>query len=534
MVGINTVLDYTIVPNPVHTGGSTQDIVIIATLKTTAEFGQTLTSATIEKIEINFGSATGDPNSLTDAGSPITDSTYSANSKWKIVPKKNSFTTFEVTPIGNGQVITDSIILSITGVQVNSKPGTVAVEITETVSKINGNASLPPPLSATNQTSVTLAKVEENILGGNTFTSNKYFIEAGDDVKLSWDIVANKSSVSLHYIVNDQLVNTATPTAKGTYPGITKHTDGTSLKHHDSYPNTTYSDSKTALKLTDTTIFILEIKSGKTVTYLSLTVIVGEAEITAKDLTVTGDLHVTNKAMFNNAAPWLDFNVEGDLYFRDGSITAANQFKFYYHTPEGSRKLMGSLVPEKLKIEGDIKSTGNITADGKITATEFINNAANIITTNTNVEVGGWKGGKAHWSNAAVPTKDGKTIGGKSGFSLTSGSGNFGYYMIDLGEIMRGTLIVDMYITGGAGIWQILATQTKYDSGKFDKDTTMHVWSTWQHFEDWSVFDDSILNFYPKVHFKGQYIYICAVDQNKGQLGIKINEVIVWKQPDSI
>ena len=40
MVGINTVLDYTIVPNPVHTGGSTQDIVIIATLKTTTEFGQ--------------------------------------------------------------------------------------------------------------------------------------------------------------------------------------------------------------------------------------------------------------------------------------------------------------------------------------------------------------------------------------------------------------------------------------------------------------------------------------------------------------
>ena len=258
MAGINTVLNYSIVPNPVHVGGNPQDIVIIATLKSTAEFGQPLSSATIKSIVIDFGPATGNDNSLIVSGSPIKASDANVNNNWTVSDAKDSNgntlpNSVELTPPSDTwQIMDDAIVLTVQGVQVNNHRGNVTITITETVSKINGSAKLPPPLTATNQTSLTLAKVEEKTTGGNTFTSNHYVIKSGGDVTLSWNIADNTAPISLHYISNNKFVHTGKPTAGNPYPGITSHADGTSLQSKDHYPNQKYNDSPTALTLTDT------------------------------------------------------------------------------------------------------------------------------------------------------------------------------------------------------------------------------------------------------------------------------------------
>ena len=574
--GANTVLNYTIVPNPVHIGGDPQELTIIATLKSNAEFGQPLSSATIEKIEINFGPATGDAISLTNKTNAITAADFSPNDNWKVTDGSTNVVEVQPTSGGSGQIINDAIVLTVPSVQVNDAIGSVAITFTETVSKINGNATIPPPLEKTNVASVSLSKIEEKASGKSTFTSNYYAIKSGGDVTLSWNIADNTAPVSLHYISNNKFVHTGKPTAGNPYPGITSHADGTSLQSKDHYPNQKYNDSPTALTLTDTTVFILKVGSD---TYLTCTVIVEDANITAKSITTDSltignsttspgaidlkssqgawaigtstedsNLHVKKKddkeiieisenQVNIGANPWplATFNVSGSMSIKgsDGVANFYTQKGFHFTGYQGVAQANLANLDNHGNFDayGNINAGGNIKAAGDIKAAGSIRSTKQYITASTKVEVGGWGGPQATWSNALAESSGGASISGSigsiDGFSSTSGAGNVGYYMIDLGTYQTGLLNADFQIgkysgTTGVGKWFVMTSERKIDNGKFSINSSQQVWSLQKDISIGNLYGILIEPINLTTYIGGQYIYFGAVDLNQGQLGIKM------------
>ena len=568
MTGANTVLNYTIVPKPVHVGGNPQDLTIIATLKSTAEFGQTLTSATIEKIEINFGSVSGNGNSLTDTDNAITAADFSPNDNWAV--KDVSTNVVEVKPNGGGQISDGAIVLTVLGVQVNAAAGSVAITFTETVSAINGSTALPPPLEKKNVASVNLAKVENESTTSGTFSSNKLYIDSGDKITLTWDVTGSSDTISLHYIINNEFVHSVDPTTMDPYPGITVHADRTNkLKAKDHYPNTDYGDKPDVLKLYDTTVFILAVKSGTTTSYLTTTVIVEDRVLYAKtanigdkslDSTTTLDLtgHMSIGDNGDNGVFYIPNQAKGKFYFRKGDDSNYKDLARISHN--GNVDLTGHMsigdgldngviyIPNQSKGKfffrsGDDKSykdlaqlshDGNLNVGGNITASGFINRTSNYITSANLTEVGGWGGSTAKWPNGSVSSSGGKSVGTTEGFSTTNGAGNFGYYMVDLKSPIEAMLTADISIAnfatgGGQGLWQIIASEESFsnNNNKFDNDKTMQVWSSQQDPSSGQIYDHFMFRIRPHVRFYGQYIYIAATDLNHGSLGLKINSIKV-------
>ena len=568
MPGANTVLNYTIVPNPVYTGGALQDLTIIATLKSTAEFGQTLSSATIETIEINFGPATGDGNSLTNKTNVITAADFSPNDNWKVTDVSTNVVEVKPAPGGSGQIINDAIVLTVQSVQVNDVVGSVVITFTEKVSKINGSTSLIPPQVATNQTSVNLVKIEEKASGKSTFTSNYYAIKSGRDVTLSWNIADNKAPVSLHYISNNKFVHTGKPTAGNPYPGITKHTDGTLLKDTDHYPNSTYADPSTSLTLQDTTVFILKVGSGTTVTYLSLTVIVEDQEIYASSATI------------GTPESEISLMVYGQQYMKDPNnnftIYTANDF-YLWRIPPANADNNGFVEQLHIHKDGDMHVGGGITSNGPLTANGITSNGsltANGITSDSSLTVTGdltvkgttnkvvgdldvsgslktnfistigtarqvtgfnhspmatWAPQKATASSKYGST-GGVTIDNIEGFSVTNGSGNIGYYWMDLGQPSSGMVLIDMYIanynSSGTGRFEVFSSAKQVDAVKgFHTESSYQLWYCEQAPSDAFVQDNKVVRKLVRTYFEGQHIYIVARDLNNGQVGIKINKV---------
>ena len=570
-IGANTVLDYTIVPNPVHTGGAPQDIVIIATLKTDSEFGQALKSATIEKIKFDFGPATSDANSLTSAANAITAANFKPGAHWGYKDAKDAQghtvpNQVEVTPKGSGEIIDTAMVLTVRGVHVNANSGLVAITITETVSKINGSASLPPPLVSVNQTSINLAKSEEKSTSENTFSSNHYFINAGNEVTLTWNIKENSGPISLHYIVNDQLVNTATPTAQEPYPGITKHTDGTALQSVDTYPNAKYGDPEATLKLNETTIFILEVASSTPV-YLSLIVIVDQAGLQADSLTIgnppfsgtqvrlysqvqvadgesDGVFIVPNDTAHGFVFRKSDdptkkvtnlFQVSklGHLYTGDsgdnGILYIPNQSKGQFYFRSGDDKSYQDLA--QISNSGDLNVEGNITVGGTVSTTK------QFVVPQTFKSVFGWGQGAASWTTGDTASSGGITLAGLTGFSATKGSGNFGYYWMNFGGVLEGTLEVDMYIALYAGSGQAFfnimsSTIPLSNSGTFtDVSCSREIWSTTQSPSWHNCYNGAyIIRKLVRTHFHGQYIYIGGIDLGQGSAAVRINNVSAFAQ----
>ena len=563
MAGINTVLNYTIVPNPVHVGGNPQDIVIIATLKSTAEFGKIgqkqkpLTSATIEKIVIDFGPATGDANSLTSSTNAITSENFSPTEDW-IVSNVNDSNgnaipnTVEVKPNGSGQIINDAIVLTVLAVQVSSHQGSVSITITETVSKINKSAKLPPPHTATNQTSLTLAKVEEKTISENTFTSTHYYIQSGEDVKLKWT-VADVTPISLHYISGGKFVNTQNNAGGNNYPGITKHADGTALQPHDSYPNSQYDDPIDALKLTDTTTFILKVGSGSTVQYLTCTVIVEDSELYArkanigdKSLESTPTLNLIGQMTLNDGQGNGVFNANQGFklwshsdptqpkevanFTSDGSVYVPNGFSTGGQVSGGSISTAGDIAAGNMNLTGSVTSDLNVKGD--ITVSGSVKSSTEYTNDNTPKSVGGWGGGSATWNTGYISSSGGATIGGLSGFSYTYGNGNLGYYCLNLQGVFEGILEVDMYLANyngpGLGFFYIMSSTGELNSnGRFDGISQSRVlWSSY-HKPAWFYgFNGAdIQRVTMRMYFNGQFIYIGARDLNDGQLAIAISRV---------
>jgi hypothetical protein len=78
-----TYLEYTCAPN-VLTEGLTQDLVVVATLKTESQLGVELTSATISQIVLDFGEVGTGATNLT--GKHFTKSNFPPIADWNVTP----------------------------------------------------------------------------------------------------------------------------------------------------------------------------------------------------------------------------------------------------------------------------------------------------------------------------------------------------------------------------------------------------------------------------------------------------------------
>jgi hypothetical protein len=158
--------------------------------------------------------------------------------------------------------------------------------------------------------------------------------------------------------------------------------------------------------------------------------------------------------------------------------------------------------------------------------------------------VGGWKGTQANIAVSPagiVSTSGGYSITTQqqpqtiSGFSLTAGAGNYGYYIIDLGSQQKdATLLADMYLlvsANGLGFWNIVASPNLLNNNQFTTSATQ-VWNSYQNLSWGQIYSVStngnwLVRTQLQIPFSGQYLYLGAVDQGQGQLGISLTNVSV-------
>ena len=495
-IGNNTYLEYTIVPSPLITD-QTQDIIILATLKTSVQNQGTLKSVTIKNIVLDFGATGSGAKDLTTVANAITLANFESNPNWSFTT--GGGTSFTVSPsssnISKGLIKDNVIMIQINGVNVNDTPGNVTVTITETVSEVNGKTAKAN--EASNHNSLVLPKIKGKHAVKTSFTASNTYINAGQSTVLSWEGGPIEAQYSLHYLQNNQLVNVPA--------------SGGSLDADSSYP----ADPTTnPLILDETTNFILKIEDSGRVSYLTCTVIVQQEILYASQVNIGGSVpgpetlniqgHMSIGDSLNNGVMYIPTQEEGQFYFRTGNDNAYTDLA-------------------QISNQGNLNVGGNITLNGSVTSSK------NYITADSLTNVGGWAGGTSVWSNATTESSGGATIADMAGFSLTSGNGNFGYYEINLGQVVEGILTVDMYIVNysgnGMGLWHIIGSNNAFANGKFDTTSTYQFWSSFQNPTWGLIYSNNTIRKRIRTYFKGQFIYVGATDLNQGQLGIKMNSM---------
>tara|TARA_R110000796_G_scaffold252584_1_gene388168 strand:- start:35406 stop:36905 length:1500 start_codon:yes stop_codon:yes gene_type:complete len=490
-IGAYPYLEYTIVPSPLIINEK-QDIIILATLKTSVQNGSPLSSVIIKNVVLDFGDTGSDATDLTTVANAITLANFESNPNWSFSKGGGVGMSFIVAPttVANGQIMENVIMIKLNNVVVNDKPGNVTITITETVSQVNGS---PLKSGNVNQASLVLPKIKEKHALKTIFTASNNYIKAGDSTILSWKGGPPGASYSLHYLKNNQLVNVTSLSANGSYP-----TD----------PNIS------PLILDETTNFILKIKDSAEDSYLTRTVIVQQQTLYAQQVNIGGSTpgseslniqgHMSIGDSLNNGVMYIPTQEEGQFYFRTGNDNAYTDLA-------------------QISNQGNLNVGGNITVNGSVTS------STNYITGATLTNVAGWAGGTSVWSNATTESSGGTTIANMAGFSLTSGNGNFGYYEINLGGVVEGILMVDMYIVNysgnGMGFWHIIGSENAFTNGKFDTTSTYQLWSTFQNPTWGQIYPNNVIRKRVRTYFKGQFIYLGATDLNEGQLGIKMNSM---------
>lgn len=509
-----TYLDYTCAPNPLMQG-ATQDIVIIATLKTAIELGDSLASAIIDQIVLDFG----------EIGTGATNLTQTAFIKTSIeVPPNWNYTVSgaicTLTPTsGHGEISTNAIIVKIKNVVVNASLGNVTLAIKEDATPATQTNSVPSKTSTINSGNekIIIPKVE----AGKTalsFVAVPASISAGNSTTLNWSGGSDTDLLSLLYL------------SDGNLKTIEQHSNGTKLGPNDTYPNLDLVPADPVLVLNSSTTFILQIqKVGGAISHLATAVIVSQSNLYANNLTVAESISADN-VNITGGGMTVDgqVNVGGPMIIGDDLdngviyIPQINQGGFYFRTGNTAKYVDLATLDNQ----------GNLQVNGTITANKFIQTSGSFMTNETLKSVGGWAGGLATYTTGSTASTGGITLGSIEGFSLTDGNGNYGYYSINLGSVVEGILTVDMYITNqavnGMGFWHIISSANPIGpDNKFnDITTTYQIWSEYQN-PSWGLIHNNaaIIRKKISINFYGQYIYIGATDQLQGRLGIKINNV---------
>tara|TARA_R110000796_G_scaffold252584_1_gene388166 strand:- start:31941 stop:33566 length:1626 start_codon:yes stop_codon:yes gene_type:complete len=364
-IGSFTYLEYTIVPSPLITG-QTQDIIILATLKTSVQNGGTLSSVKVKNIVLDFGGTGSAATDLTTTANEITVSDFEKNPNWKFETGGGAGTSFKVSPsssnINHGTITSNTIMIKINDVLVNDTPGNATVTITETVSEVNGKAVTS---GTVNDTSLVLPKVQTDH-SQVTFTANPDHMNAGNKTTLSWNAPNDTGAVfELKYLMEDQLIK------------IKKHQNGNLLTSDDQYPKSSDND----LILGETTIFILSITSNGSTKRLAFPVIVSQADIYANQATIPnyqgGNFNFLDgqetllKISGDGGSTTVTINTDQGtnswtnlvLQNKSGAWTigTSNNYEgneLYIHHPGGARMTLSS--------NGDLNINGNLTVGGNI------------------------------------------------------------------------------------------------------------------------------------------------------------------------
>jgi hypothetical protein len=303
-----TYLEYACAPN-VLPGGQTEDLLVVATLKTESQLGVELESATITQIVLDFGEVGSGATDLTDTA--LTISNIQVPDGW--TPTVTGGVTCTIKPKKGtaGTISTNALVVTIKSVKVNSALGNVTLTIEEAATPAPQTNGEPPPTTTTDPgvETITLTKVAT----GPTqpvLTADPEFISAGKSTTLSWSGGGASDTYSLHYIIRDSLTT------------ITKHADGTNLGADDVYPNADLQPPDPDLVLESTANFILRIKSKDGDTYVTTPVIVGKPDIYANSLHVPYPLGSNENGLLVGDKDGLNGNYGGVAIVCDGAASA--------------------------------------------------------------------------------------------------------------------------------------------------------------------------------------------------------------------
>lgn len=387
IIGYDTYLEYTVVPSPLILNQK-QDIIIIATLKTKSENGAPLSSVTVDNILVDFGSAGKGATDLTSSDHSITQSQLQQGSNWKITQGGGQANSLTVTPQPHttGQVNTNAIFIKIKDVVVNDTKGNVNVTITESLSKVVSPGSDSGP--TVNQTTVTVPKITGHDSAKTTFTSNHYYINAGNqpDVVLSWDGPVG-ASYSLQYLLDDKL-KTVSPLTGSSY-----------TLHPIAKP----------IMPKETTDFILKVNDD----YITLTVIVENSHIYANKVSIDSTTEDPTLSIENKTEA---YNPKVELTNAQGTWTIqTDQNNLSIKNSQGANLTLSSTG--ELTVNGGINIIGDSTITGKLTVTEGLA-VSKDLTVNQNLTV---TGNSTVGASSIVKGRGGKTYVGtlSSGNSFT-------------------------------------------------------------------------------------------------------------------
>jgi hypothetical protein len=257
-----TYLEYTCTPTQLIEG-ETQDLIVIATLKTKEQLGVELTSAAISQIVLDFGEVGTGATNLT--GTAFTTADIQPPMDWNV---SVSGVTCTLTPSGAaGTISTNALVVTIKSVQVNSALGNVTLTVKEAATPTPQTGGEPPTTTTTDPgvETITLTKVA----AGPTqllLTAVPEVISAGDSTTLKW---AGGDPT-------DTYVLKCLPLENGSLTTITKHANGTPLSTPDRYPNPYLTPPDKPLTLEQITRFTLSYgkkggvtKSVSTIVYVT-------------------------------------------------------------------------------------------------------------------------------------------------------------------------------------------------------------------------------------------------------------------------
>lgn len=269
-----TYLAYTCIPSPL-TLGQTQDILVIATLKTEAQLGISLTSATLTKLVIDFGDVGTGATNLTNMA--FTLANIEAPSGWMVAVSGTSCT---LTPTGNAGLVTNNaLVVTFTNITVNTTQGNVSLTISEAAIPAPQSDNVPPTttISSPGVESMVLPKTvagEKKV----TLSASPEAVAAGNSTTLNWSGARATDTICLLYI------------SQGNLQTITQHANGTPLGVEDVYPDQSLNPPDPMLVLNANTNFVLQIQpAGGESTYITTSVLVSQPNLFANSLQVASN-----------------------------------------------------------------------------------------------------------------------------------------------------------------------------------------------------------------------------------------------------
>lgn len=346
-MSVPTYLNYTCVPTLLKIG-ETQDLLIIGTLKTPAQLGDTIDSVSIQSLVLNFGNLGNDADNISNT--PLEPSQVEIPPDWKVTCQGVKCT---LSPAeGSEEVSNNAIVIKLKGVKVNATTGNVSLTITEVASANAQPGQKVDTRSFTGTQTTVLPKVKEKEYQP-VLTVQPKELKAGQNCTLSWSGGDPEASYALEYIYRNQLQK------------CTTHGNQDALGHTDFYPDPSKGDPY--LIPDAVTHFILTILSSGKPSQVGTAVLVSQPSLHAQSLHVqypnsageNGILISSQEVTEGQAGNGITIVCNDDSPADPLSILKATGEQLLHVDKSANTNIMGTLAAGTTNINGNLTVTGN-------------------------------------------------------------------------------------------------------------------------------------------------------------------------------